>query len=65
MKCIDSSELIIGKWYVTLEMDARREASVIAGPFESLLDAEEYSLPGELIPSQFGVFQFEGNGTFD
>ena len=60
-KFIEPSELIFGKWYVALDIGARLEDNVVAGPFDSLVDAEAYSLPGELIPSQFGVFEFGGN----
>jgi hypothetical protein len=53
-----SDKLVEGKWYVHCESEAPREQTVIAGPFDTLLDAESYYLPGESIPSQYGVFEY-------
>ncbi len=52
------TDLIIGKWYVYREdATAVREQSIIAGPFDALLDAERFILPNEAVPSQYGIFQ--------
>jgi hypothetical protein len=53
-----SDKLVDGKWYVHCESDAPQTKTVIAGPFDTLLEAESYYLPGERIPSQYGVFEY-------
>ena len=54
----DSFELIEGCWYVYEENSNDRCDSIVAGPFDSLAEAEANPLPDEIVPSQFGIFQF-------